>query len=189
MTAIMRIPTSIFILLATIILLTAGCSGNADSNVANGNRSIVTNSPAANVSSVNSPVETTKKPIGETANNAPTLAPVVNAYYDALRKKDDAALRDILSAAYFAKVSADMKKEKKSGMAAYLAEYDTVPEKPMEVRNEKITGDKAMAEIKGGAYVNWTSIGFSNEGGKWKLNGESADINNVTSAPGANTSK
>jgi len=161
----------------------AGCGGNAEPNAANGIKPAAANSNAANMAPTNNPLETTKKPVAETSNNAPTLSPVIQAYYEALRKKDDASLREILSTAYLAKVSADMKKEKKTGVAVYLGEYDSVPDKPVEVRNEKITGDKAVAEIKGGAYLNWTAVGFVNESGKWKITGESSDITNVTTAP------
>jgi hypothetical protein len=37
-------------------------------------------------------------------------------------------------------IQADMKTEKKTNMAAYMAEFDTIPETPVEVRNEKIEG-------------------------------------------------
>lgn len=185
----MHIRNSIYILLTAGSLLAEGCGGGPEPNSGNGNKTAVATSAASNTARANNAVETTKKPVAETANTAPMVAPVIQAYYDALRKKDDAALREILSTAYLAKVNGDMKKDKKSGMAAYLAEYDTVPEKPVEVRNEKITGDKAVAEIKGGAYVNWTGVGFINEGGKWKITGESSDITNVTGAPGPNSAK
>lgn len=184
----MYISKSIYTFLVAGILSVAGCGSGSESNAPNVNRP-VPNTAVSNVSTSNNAVETTKKPVAETTNNAPTFAPVIQAYYDALRKKDDAALREILSAAYLAKVSADMKKDKKTGMAAYLAEYDTIPDKSVEVRNEKITGDKAVAEIKGGAYMNWTGVGFVNEGGKWKITGESSDITNVTSAPEPKTAK
>jgi hypothetical protein len=185
----MHIRESLFIGLAAGYILSTACGGNVESNSTNSNRPAVSNSGASNVSVSENAVGTTKKPVAETTNNAASLAPVIQAYYDALRKKDDTALRDILSSAYLAKVSADMKKDKKIAMAAYLAEYDTIPDRPVEVRNEKITGDRAVAEIRGGAYINWTNVGFIKEGGKWKITGESSDITNVTSSPGLNNPK
>jgi len=65
-----------------------------------------------------------------------------------------------------------MKTDKKTGLASYLAETDQLPEKQMEVRNEKIEGNKGVAEVKGGSYVSFVKIAFINEGGKWKLSNE-----------------
>jgi hypothetical protein len=88
-------------------------------------------------------------------------------------------MRRLLAADFLRSVEADMKEEKKTGLAAYMAEYDTIPEKPVEVRNEKIEGDKAVAEIRGGAYKNWTGFSFVKENGLWKFTGGGADIENV----------
>jgi hypothetical protein len=178
-----RFLLSLLITIAAIGAVACG-SGPANNGNSPGNATAVNSNT---VSTANSPVETTKKPVAETTNNAPTIAPVVQAYYDALKKKDDAALMNVLAAAFVKSVQADMKAEKKTGMAAYLAEYDTIPDKPVEVRNEKIVGDKAVAELKGGAYLNWTAFSFINEGGKWKFTGGSPDIQTVTS--GSNTNK
>ena len=175
---IMRIrPLLITILTASAVFISA-CGGTPSSN---GN----TNAPANKANAVDAttnnenPVATTKKAEVATANNAPTIAPVVHAFYDALRKKDDAALTAVLSAEFIKSIRADMKAEKKTGMAAYLAETETIPDKPIEVRNEKIVGDKAVAEIKGGAYLNWTAFAFIKEGGAWKFTGGSPEIDNV----------
>ena len=169
-----------------ITLLMIGCGGapapNADStnrvnsNVLNGN--------------VNAGIPTTAKDKGPTTNDAPTLGPVVRAYYEALKKKDDALLRTVLSQAMIKKLEAEMKVEKKTGLAAYAAELDRIPEKDIEVRNEKIDGDKGTAELKGGAYVGWSAIGFVKEDGKWKMSDESPEIEGVkSSAPASNTAK
>ncbi len=135
-------------------------------NVANTNVNVA---PAA----TNSGLEPVKKPEAATSNNAPTLAPVVQTYYEALKKKDDALLKTVMSQAFIKSVEADMKDEKKTSIAAYMAETDTIPEKPVEVRNEKIQGTDAVAELKGGAYLTWTPFAFINEGGKWKFTGGS----------------
>jgi len=149
----------------------AGCGTTTTTNVSNAN---VANANA-NVSfpAANSGLDTVKKPLEPTNNNAPTLAPVVQTYYEALKKKDDALLKSVMSQAFIRSVEADMKEEKKTGIAAYMAETDTIPEKPVEVRNEKIQGNDAVAELKGGAYVAWTPFAFINEGGKWKFTGGS----------------
>jgi hypothetical protein len=116
---------------------------------------------------------TTKKPEGDTVNNAPTIAPVVQTYYEALKKKDEALLKSVMTQEFIKDIQADMKTEKKTNMAAYMAEFDTIPETPVEVRNEKIEGNNAVAELKGGAYLTWTPFAFANEGGKWKFTGGS----------------
>lgn len=148
-----------------------GCGGEV-SNTAN---SVANVSNSSNAVNSNNPLETTKKPVTETVNNAPTIAPVVQAYYDALKKKDDTALRNVLSKALLADIETDMKAEKKTKLAEFVAESDIVPDKPVEVRNEKIDGDKAVAEVKGGTYVNWTKLAFVKEGGTWKFSNESPE--------------
>jgi len=82
-------------------------------------------------------------------------------------------LKSVMTQEFIKSVEADMKQEKKTSLAAYMAEFDSIPEKPVEVRNEKIEGNDAVAELKGGAYLNWTPFAFANEGGKWKFTGGS----------------
>ena len=151
----------------------AACGGETTSNVSNTNTA--TNAANANAArpAANSQLEPTRKPESATTNNAPTLAPVVQTYYEALKKKDDALLRSVMSQEFIKSVETDMKEEKKTGIAAYMAEFDTIPEKPVEVRNEQINGNNAVAEVKGGAYINWTPLAFVNENGKWKFSGGS----------------
>jgi len=160
--------------------LLAACGGPApgsnSSNVSN------SNSVNANNSTVNSnnTLEPVKKPEASTLNEAPTLKPVVVAYYEALKNKDDAALKKVLSNDLIKSLQTQMKEEKKTGLAAYAAETDKIPENGIEVRNETINGDKGVAEVRGGSYPNWTPLGFVREGGVWKLSNESPDINAVT---------
>jgi hypothetical protein len=169
-----------------ITLLTIGCGG---APAPNANSTNPANSNAVN-GNVNAGIQTTKKEIGPTTNDAPTLGPVVRAYYEALKKKDDALLRSVLSKGMVKQLEADMKAENKAGLAAFASELDRVPEKDIEVRNEKIDGDKGTAELKGGAYVNWSLLGFVKEDGKWKMSNESPEIEGVkSSAPASNTAK
>ena len=158
-----------------IALAAAGCGGTTTptggSNTNAANASSISN---ANSTANAAPgLEPIKKPEAATTNNAPTIAPVVQTYYDALKKKDDTLLKSVMSQEFIKTVEGDMKAEKKTGIAAYMAEFDTIPEKPVEVRNEKIEGTDAVAELKGGAYINWTPFAFTNEGGKWKFTGGS----------------
>jgi hypothetical protein len=150
----------------------AGCGGTTtNTNVSNANvANVNANAPAQ---PTNSALEPVKKPEAATTNNAPTLAPVVQTYYDALKKKDDAMVKSVMSQEFIKSIESDMKAEKKTSIAAYMAETDSIPDKPVEVRNEKIEGNNGVAEIKGGAYLTWTPFAFVNEGGKWKFTGGS----------------
>ncbi len=167
----------------------AACGSSPAPNTTNVNTAVANPSNSVNSapSDPQSPVATNKKADAPTENAAPTLGPVVQAYYDALKRKDDAALQNILAAATIKKTLADMKSEKRTGMAAYLAEYDVVPDKPVEVRNERIEGEKGLAEIRGGTYVKWTPFLFVNEGSKWKYTGITPDLQAVTSQPNSNS--
>src|SRR5438045_1771860 len=81
-----------------IALAAAGCGGSttptggSNSNVANTNSITNANSVPANIG-----LDTTKKPEAATDNNAPTIAPVVQTYYEALKKKDEALLKSVMS--------------------------------------------------------------------------------------------
>ncbi|HTK38699.1 MAG TPA: hypothetical protein VL325_09420 [Pyrinomonadaceae bacterium] len=153
-------------------ILMIGCGGGTTDTA---NTAANTSNAANTTANTNNPLETTKKPEAATTNNAPTIAPVVQAYYDGLKKKDDAAVRNVLSKPLLADIESDMKAEKKTKMAEFIAETEIVPDKPVEVRNETINGDKAVAEVKGGTYVNWTKLAFVKEGGAWKFSNESPE--------------
>jgi len=169
-----------------ITLLMIGCAGAPAPN-ANSTNSANSNLVSGNT---NVGIQTTKREIGPTTNDAPTLGPVVRTYYEALKKKDDALLKTVLSQAMVKQLEDDMKAENKAGLAAYAGESDRVPEKDIEVRNEKIDGDKGVAELKGGSYLEWSKIGFVKEGGKWKMSNESPEIQDVkSSVPASNTAK
>jgi hypothetical protein len=171
----MQFKTISILIALAISVLASGC-GTATTPNANAGNFNAANTAAANA---NNPLETSKKPEAATTNNAPTFAPVVAAYYDALKKKDDAAMRKVLSQDLIKDIEADMKEEKKTSIASYLAEIDQVPETPVEVRNETISGEKGIAEVRGGAYPNWTKLAFVNEGGTWKLSNESPEVESV----------
>ena len=169
-----------------ITLLMIGCAG---APAPNANSANPPNSNAVN-GNTNAGIPTTKKETGPTVNDAPTLGPVVRAYYEALKKKDDALLKTVLSQAMIKQLETDMKAENKSGLAAFASETDRIPEKDIEVRNEKIDGDKGVAELKGGSYSDWVKLGFVKEDGKWKMSNESPEIEGVkSSAPASNTAK
>jgi hypothetical protein len=164
------------IFLAVIISLISACGGNAPSN------SNSTSNANSNASNAGHGQITTSQHNEETFNNAPTLGPVVQQYYDALKTKDDAKLRETLTAPFLKNIEDDMKAANRKDLAAYVAETDYREGQTIEVRNEKIEGDKGVAEVKGGAYKNWTAFSFAKENGKWKFTGGSPEIDNVPPA-------
>lgn len=182
----MKLKLAFFIIISISAVFLSACSNPETPAANNGSTTtkpinVVNNQPVPTNGDVkvNTITPPTPKPVAETTNNAPTFAPIVQAYYDALKKKDDAGVKKIMAAEFIKMTEADMKDEKKTSIAAYLAETDTIPDKPMEVRNEVIEGDKGVAEVKGGAYPNWTPFAFVKENGAWKISNESPDIKNV----------
>lgn len=165
-----------FITFSIFTLLSVACGGPGETNSNNGVKPN-TNTPANNGAVVLNP---TPKPVAPQENDAPTLAPVVKTYYDALKKKDDTLLRTVLSQAFVKEIEQGMKDDKyKGSMAAYMAETDRIPEKEIEVRNEKINGDRGTAELKGGTYFNWSSVNFVKEDGKWKMTNGSGETDSM----------
>jgi len=140
-------------------------SNTRNTNTPNSNGNV----PAANT---NTGLETKKVETATSTNDAPTLGPVVNAYYDALKKKDAAAVRKLMSAEYLKATEDDMRTEKKTDIIAFLTEFDKLPEGKMETRNEQISGNRGTVEVNGGAYSGWPRLVLVNEGGSWKLSNE-----------------
>lgn len=158
----------------SLLTLSACSSADAPKNAANLNAA---NSNVAKTNA-NNPLAVTKKADEETVNKAETIAPVVAAYCDAMRKKDDAALRKIYSRASLQTLEADMKAENEKSLAAYLSS-EPVGDKPCEVRNEQIKGDKAVAEIRTETYPNGIKYNFVKEDGAWKITDESPEFEAV----------
>lgn len=165
-----------FILLFLTVFL-IGCGTSKNANVA------VVNTTTANSgvapTNANNPLATTKAPEASTTNNAPTLAPVVQKYYDALKGKDDAALKKVYSQATLKALEADMKDEKQTSLVKFITELEPLPETPFTVRNEQIQGETAVAEMRGGSYPNGIKIKFVKENGEWKMTNESPDVQSV----------
>ena len=175
-----------FILLFLTVFL-IGCGISENSNMA-----VNTKPSAANVitNNADNPLNTTKTPEAATTNNASTIAPVVQAYYAALKSKNDAALKKIYSQETLKSLEADMKAEKKTSLSAFITELEPVPDRPFEVRNEQIQGDTAIAEMRGGSYPNGIKIKFVRENGEWKMTNESPEIQSVKqSASNSNSAK
>ncbi len=100
----------------------------------------------------------------------------MTAYYEALKKKDDAALRKVFSRDTLKSYEADMKEEKETSLAKFITDLEPVPDKPFEARNEDIVGDSIIAEMRGGSYPNGIKIKFVKEDGAWKMTTENPDF-------------
>lgn len=181
----MRFQFFIIGILLTLSIALAGCSGNQPAANAN---SPAANAPQANGSTnspANSGLETIKKTPEPTSNEAPTLGPVFKAYCDAIAKKDEAAVRKAYSQATLKTLEADMKEEGQKSLIKYL-ETDQTSE--CSVRNEKIEGDRGIAEVKTKGAPNGFKIVFIKENGEWKLTNEIPEIpksNPPATAPAA----
>lgn len=181
----MRFQITFFILILIFTMFLTGCPS---AETPNSNTNVANNAAAPNS---NSELIPQKKADAPTTNDAPTIRPTVKAYYEALKKKDDAALRKVLTAEFIKRQEEFMKDDEKkwTSLAAFMADTDKT-EPPVEVRNEVIKGDIATAELKGGAYVNWTAFEFAKVDGVWKFTGNPPDLKSVKdSASNSNTAK
>ncbi len=167
------------IILSILILLTfAGCTSPEVENTANVVNT--TNKPLnsnATVSTENSsPMNTIRTPTPETVNPAETLSPIVKAYCEAVRKKDEAALKKVYSAAAYQKLLANAKADGKTSVAELMSENEDVGTQPCATSNEQISGNTAIALLKTESYPNGIRIKFVKENGEWKMTDESPDV-------------
>ncbi|HEY8562009.1 MAG TPA: hypothetical protein VIL74_16675 [Pyrinomonadaceae bacterium] len=171
----MRFQILTFCTIGIFSLLSTGCPGGeqpkANTNSINGQ----TNATAPRNTSG---LETNKTPTEATVNDAPTLKPVFTAYCDAMTRKDEAAIRKVYSAATLKSLEEDMKAENEKSLVKYL-EADRVSNKLCEIRNEKIEGETAVAEVKTEGAPNGFKVKFVKENGEWKLTNEFPDFNAV----------
>ncbi len=179
-----------YIFLLTITLFFTACGGGNETPKNNANTpkptngNVATNGTNANPSPTTTPNNngTTPKVEAPKVNDAQTLASVVKAYGEALKTKNDAALRKVLSASTVKGWEDEMKSEGKTKLAEYIASTEYVEGKPYEVRNEEVKGDEATAEVKGGSFGVWSKIKFVKENGEWKMTDESPEFDGVKNA-------
>lgn len=150
-----------------------GCGG-AETPMNSTNNALMNRSPS-NASNTNNPLIDATPPPEPTSNNAPTLAPVYKAYCDALSKKDDAAIRRVVDSTTLKLWQEDMREEGSKSIAEYLSGEQGATEQ-CEARNEQITGDSAVAEVRSKAYPNGIKIVFVKENGQWKLTNKSPSV-------------
>ncbi len=160
------------IFLSTILIfaiISAGCSETETT--------VNTNTLNVNIRSENEPdpLATDKTPEVATENTAATLSPVVTAYCDAMRKKDEAALRKVYSKETLKSYEADMKADNIKTLTEFL-ENEPVGDKPCETINEQIEGDVAIANVKNESYPNGIKVKFVKEDGEWKMTNQSPEL-------------
>ena len=98
-----------------------------------------------------------------TAQSTPAAA--MRAYYEAVKAKDAAAFKRVLSAASQQRF-ATPQISVESVLAAIGRDLPaTVPE----TRNEKITGERATLEVRDVKKNRWETMNFVREHGQWKL--------------------
>lgn len=157
--------TSLFLAISVTF---AGCGGGTNTNANNSGNVNNSNAPKANSTN---PLATTTPTPEPTTNNAPTLSPIYKSYCEAMTRKDETAVRKLYSAEAIKEIEAKMKALKVKTLVAYL-EDDFTPGR-CEVRNEQITGDSAIAEVRTESYPNGVKTIFVRENGEWKLTGRS----------------
>lgn len=163
----MRFQIIFFITIFSTAIVFSGCTAEKPANSANANSSNKT--ADITTSSANNPMATNRTPEAATSNNAPTIAPVVQNFYAALQKKDEAGARKFLSQTAIAYWQAEMKSQKMTTLLAILEDNEAPVEEKREVRNEKIEGEAAIAELKGGNLGVWAKTKFVRESGEWKF--------------------
>lgn len=106
--------------------------------------------------------------IREFTNSAPTLTPVFKAYCSAWVKKDDAGLRRVYSSDTIEDFERVMKEDGITTLSEFLGD-DRASNEFCEVRNERIIGDTAAAEVRTNGYPNGIILVFAKEKGEWKI--------------------
>ena len=155
--------------------LFAACGGPTETPTNTVNTTANKNSANANTGDILAVATPTPE---QTTNNAPTLTPVYKAYCAAMVNKDEAALRRVYSSDTLRHFLSDMKETGEKTLVEYLS-TEQVSNDLCEVRNEQITGDSAVAEIRSKGYPNGIKVIFVKEGGEWKLTNRSPALESV----------
>lgn len=151
----------LFLFIISSFLISCGGTPEAPKNNSN--------TPKANTNtSAGNALATKKQDETQTVDNATSIKPTIDGFYESLKKKDEAGVKKYLSAAALKYWEDEAKKEKKTWFAFLLENEDPIDAK-REVRNEKIQGEKAFAEMKGGPLGVWTPIAFVKENNEWKF--------------------
>ena len=162
-----------------MILISSAFIGACGGNTPAPNNAPAVNNGTANVAktNVNSPVAVATATPAATTNDAPTLTPVYKAFCAAFAKKDETAIRKVYSAETLKNFEEQMKDGNIKTLIKFLEDDD--PAGACSVKNEVITGDKAVGELVAGAYPNGFKIVFVKENGEWKMTNQSPTFDAV----------
>ena len=167
----------LFVFILTVLAAACGDAGNnTNTNIANAN---------AAKANTNNPVAATTPAVEQTTNNAPTLTPVFKAYCQAMEKKDEGGIRKVYSKDTIEEFEKEMKAEGSRTLVEYLS-VDQVTTALCEIRNEVITGETAIAEVKTAGMPNGLKVVFVKEGEEWKLTNRSPALDSVKQTAGNN---
>ncbi|CAN5236608.1 hypothetical protein BH20ACI2_BH20ACI2_00690 [soil metagenome] len=165
-------------------LFMLGCGSGPANTVESGNTTVASNNP----------LETTKPAAEKVTNDAPTLTPLLKAYCAAKLKNDEPQMRKMYSSGTIRSFEEQMKDANIKTLKEFLS--DEKVDGKCEVKNERITGDSAVASIYTDTYPNGIEMYFERENGEWKMTNKSPTFeadkkanSNAASTANANTSK
>lgn len=99
----------------------------------------------------------------EQSGGSPTAT--MNAYYDALKRKDVEAVKKTLANGYVKMIeSAGVASER-----AFQPMMERLPATRPATRNEKIDGDRATLEVRNEVEGRWDLVAFVREDGAWRI--------------------
>jgi hypothetical protein len=169
-----------YVIFNIIIVSSAACSTaptNTTTNL-NLNTAVVVNSNVANVLTANTATtpSTTASPL---ATNAASPSATINTYYQARVKKDEKAFRQALSKTTLTEFSANAQADGEKTLVGWLNGYSSPPKQAYETRNERISGDTALVEIKDSDTGLWSLTRLVRENGEWRMDLTSATTNSL----------
>lgn len=173
----MLAKTCLLIISAAMIANFSACGSDEAPSANNGAGNASTNASPANTVNEDPLGGIEKTPTPAERVEAVTLKPVVAAYCEAMRKKDEAGLRRVYSTATIRSFEASMREEGARSLAEYLS-TEPVGSK-CEVVNERIQGNVGEALVTTETYPNGIMIKFVKEGGEWKMTNQSSDFDSV----------
>lgn len=153
-----------YIFTTSIAISGAACTTSAPTNNVNATNANATNTTNKTQTNIAIPIAS---PAPAATVTAGTPGATVAAYYQAMVKKDEMAFRQTLSKNTLAEFSRDAQAEGAKSLVAYWTGYSSQPKQMYEIRNEKVSGETALLEIKSGETWSWTQL--VRENNEWKM--------------------
>lgn len=162
-----------------VAAISAACPAGSESGT-NSVPETSDSSPAANTEANDPFNEITATPAPAEKVEAATLKPVVSAFCEAMRSKNEAGLRKVYSRATIRSFEEDMRADGVTSLWEFLSS-EPVGEK-CAVVNERIQGEVGEALVSTQTYPNGVMIKFVKEDGEWKMTNQSSDFDTVRKA-------